>query len=328
MRSSRYLHLAADALRLDLTNSAILEIAQTENIMSNLNVLESLESKEKMLTPPGELRRVSWGAIFAGAIAALATLLLLSLLGAAVGGSTINPAQGDQPGQGTAIGAAMWFVVSMLLSLFCGGWVAGRMAGIPNKRDGALHGFITWGVASLALVYMLSSAVGSMLGGAASILGHSASLVTQGAKASAPAAAQIMAQATGTTPEELKAEAGDLASDPNFQQFVAGTVKDGQVNSQDRQALANVLIQRRGMTPDQANTTIDRWQAQLQQTVQHAKQTAITAEDKAATGVSRGGFGGFFALLLGLLASIGGGWAGAPLLHTNKRHSIDSRIAA
>jgi hypothetical protein len=77
----------------------------------------------------------------------------------------------------------------------------------------------------------------------------------------------VIAQATGVTPEQVQADAGDLARDPNFQAFVAGVIRNGQVTPQERQALANLLVQRRNMSMEEANATIDRWQAQIAQGV-------------------------------------------------------------
>lgn len=254
------------------------------------------------------LRRLSWGSILAGVIAAIAVQLLLNLLGVGVGASTISPQQGH--GHGLALGAVIWFVLSSIISLYVGGWIAGRLAGISSQRDGALHGFVTWALASLVLFYLLSTAVGGLLGGAASMLGQTASLAARGAQAVTPAATNLISQATGVTPEQVQAEAGDLARDSNFQSFVSGVIRNGQVTPQDRQALANLLVQRRNMSMQDANATIDHWQAQIEQTVQQTKQTAAQAETTAASGVSKGAFGSFFALLLGLISAVAGGWSG------------------
>lgn len=255
-------------------------------------------------------RGVSWSSIFAGVTAAIAVQLLLNLLGIGVGAATINPQQG-QPGQGLAVGAAIWFVISCIISLFVGGWIAGRLARVPDRKDGVLHGFVTWALASLVLFYLLSTALGGLLGGAASVLGQTASLAARGAQAVTPAATNLISQATGVTSRQVQSEAGDVARDPNFQAFVAGVVRNGQVTPEDRQALANLLVSRRNMSMQEANATIDRWQAQIEQTVQQTKQTAAQAETTAASGVSKGAFGSFFALLLGLASTVAGSWTGA-----------------
>src|SRR5215471_9494584 len=209
---------------------------------------EVFENTQWALQAPAALRRVSWGAIFAGATVVIAVELLLNLFGAGIGAATINPEQGQLPGQGLAVGAVIWFVLSWIIALFIGGWLAGRLAERPSKRDGALHGFVTWAVASLVLVYMLSTAVGGLLGGAASVLGQTASLAGRGAQSAAPIVTNVIGQATGVTPEQVQADAGDLARDPNFQAFVSGVIRNGQVTEQDRQALAKLLVVRRNMT--------------------------------------------------------------------------------
>lgn len=45
------------------------------------------------------------------------------------------------------------------------------------------------------------------------------------------------------------------------------------------------------MSMQEANATIDRWQAQIAQAVQQTKQTAAQAATTAASGVSKGAFG-------------------------------------
>jgi len=287
---------------------------------------EVFESRRGALTESSTLvRGVSWSSIFAGVTAAIAVQLLLNLLGIGFGAATINPQQG-QPGQGLAVGAVIWFVISSIVSLFVGGWIAGRLARTPNKKDGALHGFVTWALASLALFYLLSTAVGGLLGGAASVLGQTASLAARGAQAVTPTATNLLAQASGITPQQVQAEAGDIARDSNFQAFVSGVIRNGQVTPQDRQALANLLVSRRQMSMQDANATIDRWQAQIAQTVEQTKQTATQAEKTAASGVSKGAFGSFFALLLGLGSAIAGSWIGAQEFARSR--SVGPRIAA
>ena len=284
------------------------------------------EGKRAALAVSSSLfRGVSWGSIFAGVTAAIAVQLLLNLLGIGVGAATINPQQG-QPGQGLAVGAVIWFVISSIISLFVGGWIAGRLAGTPNKKDGVLHGFVTWALASLALFYLLSTAVGGLLGGAASVLGQTASLAARGAQAVTPTATNLIAQVSGVTPQQVQAEAGDIARDSNFQAFVSGVIRNGQVTPQDRQALANLLVSRRQMSMQDANATIDRWQAQIAQTVEQTKRTAAQAETTAASGVSKGAFGSFFALLLGLASAVAGSWIGTQEFARSR--SVGPRIAA
>lgn len=111
--------------------------------------------------------RISWGAIFAGAIIALATQIVLALIGMAIGLATLNPASGDSP-SGTALGAgaAIWLVVSSLISLFIGGYIAARLAG---RFNGWLHGLITWGTLTLLTLMLLTTAAGQLIGAASGL---------------------------------------------------------------------------------------------------------------------------------------------------------------
>lgn len=135
---------------------------------------------------PFVLKRVSWGAIFAGVVVALVVQLVLSVLGLGLGASSVNPLSEQNPTSGIATGAAVWFIITTLISLFAGGWVAGRLAGIPRQIDSSLHGVLTWGVATLLLFYFLTTTVGSLIGGTFRVLGSGLSALTTGAVAAAP----------------------------------------------------------------------------------------------------------------------------------------------
>src|SRR3954469_4669797 len=93
---------------------------------------------------PALLRRVSWGAIFAGLFVTIVVEMILTLLGAAIGAATINPRTEANPTQGLGIGSAIWLLISSLISLFCGAYVAGRLSGGPRRSDGLLHGVLTF----------------------------------------------------------------------------------------------------------------------------------------------------------------------------------------
>ena len=120
-------------------------------------------------------RRISWGAVIAGVTLALVVQVLLAMLGAGLGLSTVDPAGGGSPDAQTfGTAAGIWWGVSMLIALYIGGWVAGHMAGFPEKSDGRLHGLLVWGLTILLMLYLLSSAVGGVIGGAFNIIGKTA----------------------------------------------------------------------------------------------------------------------------------------------------------
>jgi len=113
--------------------------------------------------------RVRWGPILAGLFATLATLLLLSLLGVAVG---LTAATGDPNGGAVAAtdkannygtGAAIWAAVSAIIAFFIGGYVAAHTAGIRGKDNGWINGAMVWAIALPLLLWFASSGASGFL---------------------------------------------------------------------------------------------------------------------------------------------------------------------
>jgi hypothetical protein len=127
------------------------------------------------------MRRASWSAIFGGAFIALAVLLLTGTLGIAIGATVIDPA-GDSPGATAfGIGAGLWWLASGILALFCGGWAAGRLAGLRRRLEGPLHGAITWALVTVGTVFLAMTVLGAMVSGAMRVVGFGVSTAGQSA---------------------------------------------------------------------------------------------------------------------------------------------------
>jgi hypothetical protein len=99
--------------------------------------------------------RVSWGAIFAGAAVALALYFLLTLLGGAIGLSVGGRVAAETVGTG----AAVWAVLTTVLSLFVGGYVTSQCSVGENRFEAALYGVILWGVLFGMLLWLMASGV-------------------------------------------------------------------------------------------------------------------------------------------------------------------------
>lgn len=123
------------------------------------------------------LRRVAWGAIFAGAAISTALMVLLGILGLAIGATVIEPDSADSPSaRAFGIGAGVWWLVSGILALLAGGWATGRLAGLRRRWEAPLHGLVTWAVATTALVVLMGSAVGAVASGAFRVISTGAYL--------------------------------------------------------------------------------------------------------------------------------------------------------
>jgi len=111
--------------------------------------------------------RVRWGPIVAGLATALTSLLMLSLLGLAVGLTVVNAgnaaAQGGAP-DGLGRNSAIWGALSALIAFFLGGWVAGRSAAIFDRGWGALNGALVFLVAVPVILWLASMGLGTVLG--------------------------------------------------------------------------------------------------------------------------------------------------------------------
>jgi hypothetical protein len=156
------------------------------------------------------VKRISWGAILAGAVLALVIQLSLSLLGLGIGLGTIDPMEEQNPMSGIGLGAGIWWVVSMLVSLYLGATVASRLAGMPRPTDGLLHGLLTWAVVTLLTFYLLTTAVGRIIGGVTGVAGRALSGAGRGIAAVAPEAGEAIKgelQEQGIDVSDLKREA-------------------------------------------------------------------------------------------------------------------------
>ena len=143
-----------------------------------------VEPRHDAAVPPMP-RRISWGAIFAGAVIGLALMMLLTLLGVGIGAATIDPLQGDSA-TGAATGSAIFLGVVQLLSLLAGGYAAGRLAGVPLKQGSMLHGAAVWALATFAMFWLATTAVGAVAGGVASTLSKASQGVASAAQAAVP----------------------------------------------------------------------------------------------------------------------------------------------
>jgi hypothetical protein len=91
------------------------------------------------------------------------------------------------------------------------------------------------------------------------------------------------------------------------------------VNQVDKDAVVNVVMNRAGVSKEEATRRVDGWMTTYQQTAAKAEQVkadalqkAKEAADATAKATSRAAFGAFLALLLGAIAAAWGGAVGRP----------------
>jgi len=265
------------------------------------------------------LKRISWSAVFAGVICALIIHILLTLLGTAIGATTIDPLQEGNPFKHLGTGALVWTAIEMLLAIVAGAYVAGRLA----QREGALHGLLMFGISTVITIYLAISLASSVLGGAMNILGTGFQAVGQGISAAAPSVTQIakdklqenninlndMQRELETTlrqtgkpelqPEKLKQDANNEAqnaenqanntanhpqtADTDLANWFKGVIDRhaDTLQAADREALKNIIKARTGKSDQEAEQIVNQAEQSYQQAMQKYQELKQQAEQKA-----------------------------------------------
>lgn len=195
------------------------------------------------------IKRISWSAVLAGVLVAIVTQMLLTLLGLGIGLASIDPVEETNPTAGLGIGSAIWYIISSLLSLFLGGWVAGRLASAPRLFDGVIHGVLTGCLVTLLTIYFLTTTVGSLIGGAGRLVGG----LVRTAGSAASAVAPQLGDAVG---DQLKANGIDM-NDLDLGEL-KGEVNEVLRQTGDPNLNPNTLERKADQAVDQAGNTAER----------------------------------------------------------------------
>lgn len=136
--------------------------------------------------------RVDWSAVWAGALASLATALVFGLIGVALGVHKLGPAGQIAKWGQVNFGTLFWTVLGAFLAFAVGGWVAGKIAGTRWSEPAMLHGALSWLVALPLLIVLLGQGAGSAFGGwYGGLIGAPAWAVLPSAAPPSPEAATI-----------------------------------------------------------------------------------------------------------------------------------------
>ncbi|WP_295587958.1 hypothetical protein [uncultured Lamprocystis sp.] len=117
------------------------------------------------------LSAVAWSAVFAGAATAASLWMILMILGAGLGLSSVPLwRDADITTNTVGVSAIAWLVFSTIAASGMGGYIAGRFRtrwlGVPRDevwfRDTA-HGFLAWAVSALVTAILLTTLLGSVV---------------------------------------------------------------------------------------------------------------------------------------------------------------------
>ena len=263
-------------------------------------------------------RRISWSAIFGGVVLVVAIQILLSLLGAGIGLQTVNVNAGSTPDASSfGIGAGLWWVLSGCIALFAGGYAAAWLAGNEIRFDGMLHGLVTWGIATIVTIYLLTSAIGGIIGGGFSAIGSVASSAGSAVKDAAGPVANSVGLSPDMVQQQAQAYLAPTNPDPatmspqDAQKAVAQDLvtyaRGGTDAAAAKSRIIDISAAQMKISKADATKKFDDAQAKTQQTIDQAKQKARDAADATASGASKTSFAVFVDLLLGAIAAAAGG---------------------
>ena len=289
---------------------------------------------------------VSWGAVLAGAAAAVVLSFILLILGVGLGLSSVSPWSFNA----TAIGVSTiaWLAFMQLAASGIGGYMAGRLrvkwssihTDEVHFRDTA-HGLLAWAVATLVTVAILAGGTRAVLSGAIDAGSGVAAAVAPAAAAGAAVAGNSAGAKAGeggganpldyfsdmllrATPATLPpAATGTLAAPaPNsgaslaeqrveIGRIFATGLSTGSLAADDRAYLGQIVASRTGLSQAEAEARVDAVYGRAAKAAADAKAAAQQAAETARKAGAHTALWMFVALLLGafvasLAATFGG----------------------
>jgi hypothetical protein len=254
---------------------------------------------------------VEWAPVFAGAIAAAAISFVLLTAGAAIGLSLVSPYPYQSYTHTAATLATAWLLIVSIGSLLVGGYLAGRLRsawGEANSdevefRDG-VHGFLVWALsvvagAILGFLAATAAATGGVEVGKAAAYLDSATVLSP--TVDTLVRTQTAPPATSTTPDVR----------PEVTRILATAVANKQLADPEGIYLTNLVAQRTGLPP-----------AEAQKRVNEAYVNAVKAVDTARRATVLAGLATATALLIGLAAA----WYAAQRGGHHRDHNIPARF--
>jgi hypothetical protein len=262
----------------------------------------------------GTQSAVSWAAVIAGGVAAVAVTLLLVALGTGIGLSSVSPWSSLNPSSTTfTLLAAVWLIIVQWLSSGLGGYLAGRLRTKWTSlhtdevffRDTA-HGFLAWALASILVAAFATSSVSSAVSSAGRAISGAASTATQAVASQTSGDTGYFLDIlfrkdepdTNVSSQDARAEGGRI---------LAKSVANGTLDPADRTYLAKLIAARTGIPQQDAEKRIDDAMAQIKTAEEKTKQAANEARKASA----KASFYLFFSMLIGaFIASAAGALGG------------------
>jgi hypothetical protein len=126
--------------------------------------VEAMEARDRARTAGAEAWPVNWSAAWVGALAGIALVVLVGLVGTAIGAhrAGVEGRISDLSNIGT--GGIFVAVFGTFLSFVAAGWIAARVAGLRSAEAATLHGAIAFLLAVVVLLFLGAVGAGWLSG--------------------------------------------------------------------------------------------------------------------------------------------------------------------
>ena len=255
----------------------------------------------------GSRSAVSWSAIIAGGVTAAAVSLILLILGAGLGLTTVSPwSNSGVSATALGVGAVIWLIVTQWIAAGLGGYLTGRLrtkwvsvhAHEVFFRDTA-HGFLSWALATIVSAALLASAVSAIVSGSTT----TATTLLSGAAQSTGTVSSPTAYfvdmlfrsdkpAPAANPQDTRAESARI---------LVTALGEGDISPADKTYIAQLIASQTGLSQPDAEKRVDDVITQAKAAAEKVKQIA----DEGRKAAARLALFSFLSLLIGaFIASV------------------------
>jgi hypothetical protein len=256
---------------------------------------------------------VSWTAVSAGAMAAATLSLILLILGTGLGLSSVSPWSSVGISATTfGISTILWITITQVVASGMGGYLAGRLGSgwSTVKRDDVYfrdtaHGFLAWALATLITAALLTSVVGSIIGGTAKI--SAAAVTSEASRSKSPESVDpptsyfLDALFRGTTAAASDKSKIELMVEINHIFFNA--MPSDSISVADTQYIAELITQRTGLSQGAAEKRVAETFNRLKTKSAELQTNAQASANKARQASAYAALWLFISLLMGAFAS-------------------------
>jgi hypothetical protein len=120
---------------------------------------------EQHVTVANPRDRIRWGPVIGGLLTALTTFVALSILGAAIGATTLAANGANNANEGHYdVAAGIWTALSALIAFFLGGYVAAKTTAVGGEGNGWINGMMVFLAALPLIVWLASQGAANLFG--------------------------------------------------------------------------------------------------------------------------------------------------------------------